>query len=191
MVKYALCAYSGDPQRVFVMGGSSGAMMTQALLAVYPDVFKAGAARAGVPAGCWAEGYSDRNQWSNNASGGRVSKTAEEWGNIARAMYPDYSGPRPRVQLFQGTQDRTISYNNMGEAIKQWTNVLGLDTKPTYTDSITTDISTYNREFWLDDSCQVVLEVWRGVNGGHSMNYEEEDILRFFGLGDSDSLGTN
>ena len=63
MAKYALCAYNGDPKRVFVMGGSSGAMMTQALLAVYPDIFKAGSARAGVPAGCWAEGYSDRNQW--------------------------------------------------------------------------------------------------------------------------------
>ena len=70
MTKYALCAYNGDQKRVFVMGGSSGAMMTQALLAVYPDVFKAGSARAGVPAGCWAEGYNDRNQWGGICSGG-------------------------------------------------------------------------------------------------------------------------
>jgi len=187
MVKYALCAYNGDPERVFVMGGSSGAMMTQALLAVYPDVFKAGSARAGVPAGCWAEGYSDQNQWGGLCSGGRVSKTAEEWGDLARAMYADYDGPRPRVQLFHGTVDRTISYNNMGEAIKQWTNILGLDTEPTSTDTIETSISTYDRQFWIDDSGQVVLEVWHGLNGGHSMGYEEDDILRFFGLGSSES----
>lgn len=187
MVKYTLCAYNGDPDRVFVMGGSSGAMMTQALLAVYPDVFKAGSARAGVPAGCWAEGYSDRNQWGGECSGGRVSKTAEEWGDLARAMYADYNGPRPRVQLFQGMVDRTISYNNMGEAIKQWTNVLGLDAEPTVTDTIQTPISTYNRQFWMDDSGRVVLEVWHGVNGGHSMGYEEDDILRFFGLDDTGS----
>ncbi|WP_438011893.1 hypothetical protein [Sorangium sp. So ce321] len=29
MVKYTLAQYSGDPERVYVMGGSSGAMMTQ------------------------------------------------------------------------------------------------------------------------------------------------------------------
>jgi len=186
MTRYALCAYSGDPQRVFVMGGSSGAMMTQALLAVYPDIFKAGSARAGVPAGCWAEGYSDRNQWGGLCSGGNVHKTADEWGNIARNMYPDYNGPRPKVQLFHGTADRTISYNNMAEAIKQWTNVLGLDAEPTFSDTIQTNISSYNRDFWIGDSGEVELEAWHGINGPHSMGYEEEEILRFFGLSDSE-----
>src|SRR5690242_17427954 len=52
MVKYALSKYGGDPARVYIFGGSSGAMLTQAMLAVYPDLFRAGSARAGVPAGC-------------------------------------------------------------------------------------------------------------------------------------------
>ena len=39
MVKYALSKYSGDASRVYILGGSSGGMMTQAMLAVYPDVF--------------------------------------------------------------------------------------------------------------------------------------------------------
>src|SRR6478735_5992602 len=63
MVKYALTKYNGDASRVYAFGGSSGAMMTQALMAVYPDVFRAGSARAGVPAGCWADGYASSNQW--------------------------------------------------------------------------------------------------------------------------------
>ena len=126
MVKYALGKYNGDASRVYVMGGSSGAMMTQAMLAVYPDVFKAGSARAGVPAGCWADGYDPGQQWSNNCAGGRTNKTAQQWGDGVRAMYSSFTGHRPRLQLFHGTTDATINYNNMTEAIEEWTNVLGL-----------------------------------------------------------------
>ena len=41
MIQYALTTYNGDSDRVYVMGGSSGAMMTQAMLAVYPDITRA------------------------------------------------------------------------------------------------------------------------------------------------------
>src|SRR5689334_11375046 len=54
MVKYALTEHSGNPGRVYATGTSSGAMMTNVLLATYPDVFKAGAAFAGVPHACFA-----------------------------------------------------------------------------------------------------------------------------------------
>ena len=182
MVKYALCAYGGDPEQVFVMGGSSGAMMTQALLAVYPDIFKAGSARAGVPAGCWAVEYSESSRWSGPCGSGMVCKTAQEWGDIARAMYSEYKGPRPKVQLFHGTMDTVVNYKNMAESIKMWTNVLGLETYPTDTDTIETGISKYDREFWKDESGEVALEVWHGIDGSHSMGYEESYILRFFGL---------
>ena len=39
---------------------------------------------------------------------------------------PGYTGHRPRVQLFHGDADTTINYTNFTEAIKEWTNVLGL-----------------------------------------------------------------
>src|SRR3954454_18761531 len=179
MVKYALMKYSGDPSRVYVMGGSSGAMMTQAMLAVYPDLFKAGSARAGVAAGCWADGYDMGQQWSNNCAGGRTSKTAQQWGEGVRAMDAGFTGHRPRLQLFHGTADATINYNNMGEAIKEWTNVLGLSTTPTSTDTITTPISKYTRQFWKNSCNLSVLEAWSATNGGHSMNYEQDAILAF------------
>jgi len=182
MVDYVISEYGADADRVYVMGGSSGAMMTQALLAVYPDVFQAGAARAGVPAGCWADGYDESNQWSGNCAGGRTNKSAAEWGDLVRGMYPGYSGPRPRLQIFHGTADATINYNNFGEAIEEWTNVLGLATAPTSTDSITTSNATYNRQFWEDDCGYVVFEAWAGQNGSHSMPYEQDAILEFFGL---------
>src|SRR5688572_29176950 len=87
MVQYALTEYDGDSARVYAMGGSSGAMMTQALMAVYPDVFRAGSARAGVAAGCWFEGYDPGQQWSNSCAGGNTTKSAQQWGDQARAMF--------------------------------------------------------------------------------------------------------
>ena len=112
MVTYALGKYAGDANRVYVTGTSSGAMMTQALLALYPDVFKAGAEFSGVPAGCWAVNYDMTIQWSGPCAGGQVTHTAQDWGTMVRAMDPGYSGFRPRVQLWHGAADPTINFNN-------------------------------------------------------------------------------
>ena len=183
MVKYALSKYSGDASRVYIFGGSSGGMLTQAMLAVYPDVFRAGSARAGVPAGCWADGYASSNQWSNNCAGGNTTKTAQQWGDLVRAMYPGYTGHRPRVQTMQGEADTTISYKNTAEAIKEWTNVLALSTTPTSTDTgYKAANATYDRQFWKNACGYTVLEAWSSPGGTHSMAYEEADILKFFGL---------
>jgi poly(3-hydroxybutyrate) depolymerase len=38
------------------------------------------------------------------------------------------------MQVWHGTQDTTLSYVNFGEAIKQWTNVLGVSQTPVLTD---------------------------------------------------------
>ena len=183
MVKYTLSKYNADPARVYAMGGSSGAMMTQALMAVYPDLFRAGSARAGVPAGCWADGYTSSNQWSNNCAAGNTVKTAQQWGDLVRAMYPGYSGHRPRLQTMQGTADTTISYKNTAESIKEWTNVLGLSTAPTSMDTgYKAEVATYNRQFWKNACGYNVFEAWSSPGGTHSMPYEEPDILKYFGL---------
>lgn len=183
MVKYALEEYNGDPTRVYVMGGSGGGMATQALLAVYPEVFKAGHARAGVAAGCWAEGYDDGQQWSDACAGGRVDKTPQEWGDFVRGINPSFTGPRPRLQLNQGNNDETINFNNFREAIEEWTNVLGLDEMPTSTDSgYQGGAASYDRQFWQDDCGYTVLEGWEALGMGHSMGYESVHILEWFGL---------
>jgi poly(3-hydroxybutyrate) depolymerase len=53
MVNYTLDKYSGDRERVYVMGFSSGGMMTNVMAGSYPDVFEAGAAYSGVAFGCF------------------------------------------------------------------------------------------------------------------------------------------
>ena len=177
MVRYTLAQYNGDADRVYVMGGSVGAVMAQALLAVYPDIFKAGVAKSGAPAGCWADGYDPSSQWSGNCATGNTTMSGRQWAEVARGMYSTYDGPRPRVQLFHGNSDTIISPDNLDEAIKQWTILLNLSTTPTSNDIV----GTYTRESWENDCGHVVLDSWLG-QGGHSIAYEEDAILAFLGL---------
>ncbi|GIH57002.1 hypothetical protein Mro02_39160 [Microbispora rosea subsp. aerata] len=132
MVSYARQRYNVDPNRIVVSGFSSGAMMTNVLAAQYPDVFSAGAAFSGVPAGCFAT--DNGSLWNSQCSGGNLIKSAQQWGDQARAMYPGYTGRYPRMQLWHGTTDTTLAYPNFGEEIKQWTNLHGLSQTPSFTD---------------------------------------------------------
>ncbi len=182
-VKYAITKHSANANRVYVMGASSGAMVTQALLAVYPDVFKAGAEFAGVPAGCWSLNNPD-GQWSSPCANGQVTHTAQEWGDIARAMYPGYTGFRPRIQLWHGSADSIINYTNYGEAVKQWTNVLGLPTAPTTTGTVSIGGKNYNRRQWKDSCGIVVLDAFDQPSGPHGpdANMNGQYPLPFFNL---------
>ncbi len=184
MVKYTIGKYNANKDRVYAAGTSSGAMMTEALLAIYPDVFKAGVEFSGVPAGCWAVGASADGTWSGPCAGGQVTHTAQEWGDIARNMYPGYSGYRPRVQLWHGDADQTISYTDHTEAIKQWTNVLGLKTDPTSTTTLTLASHQWTRQSWQSSCGYTVLEAWTEHNGGHNTdaNLNSQYAIPFLGL---------
>src|SRR6516225_7533681 len=82
MITYAEQHYGGNPNRVYVTGASSGAMMTNVMLADYPDVFKAGAAFMGVPYHCFFTGTVDG--WNSQCANGQVSMTAQQWGDLVR-----------------------------------------------------------------------------------------------------------
>ncbi|HSS39056.1 MAG TPA: PHB depolymerase family esterase [Polyangia bacterium] len=184
MVKYTITKYGANADRVYATGTSSGAMMTEALLAVYPEVFKAGAEFSGVPAGCWASSYTSSNQWSGPCAGGTVSNTAQQWGDMVRAMDKAYTGHRPRIQLWHGTADPTINYNNQTEAIKEWTNVLGLPTAPTTTMTVSLASKTWTRQSWKDSCGSIVLDAWAEQNGPHgtSANLNATYTIPFLAL---------
>ena len=180
MVRYTISEYKANPDRVYATGDSSGGMMTQLLMAVYPDIFKAGSSFAGVPAGC-------SNVFDGSGLCGLPAQTAQQWGDRVRAMYPGYSGPRPRVQLFHGDNDATIPYKNQAEAIKEWTNVLGLSATPTTT--ITTGITLGKhqgkREQWKDACGYVVLDAFTSLGGDHGPSdclFIGQYVLPFLGL---------
>jgi poly(hydroxyalkanoate) depolymerase family esterase len=183
MVRYALSKYDGDASRVYAFGTSSGAMMTEALLGVYPDMFMAGVSVAGVPCGCWAAEYTGDSganpQWSGPCAGGRVTRSAMDWGDLVRAMFPGYVGHRPRVQLWHGTADTTISYNNLGESIKEWTNILQLDAMPSASDSAK---SGYTHQTWKNACGYVTLEAWSQQGAGHDVSWDSVSAAKFLGL---------
>lgn len=183
MVRYALSKYDGDASRVYAFGTSSGAMMTEALLGVYPDIFMAGVSVAGVPCGCWAAEYTGDSgsnpQWSGPCAGGRVTKSAQEWGDLVRDTFPGYAGHRPRVQLWHGTADTTISYNDLGESIKEWTNVLQLNETPTSNDSAK---SGYTHQTWKNACGYVTLEAWSQQGAGHDVSWDSTSAAKFLGL---------
>ena len=193
MVKYTITKYSANADRVYATGDSSGGMMTEALLAVYPEIFKGGSAFAGVPAGCWSAGWSAASNWGGTCAGGNYTQTAQQWGDKVRAMYAGYSGHRPRVQLVHGDADSTISYKNMGEAIKEWTNVLGLSTSPTSTDTgLTLGSHQATRQKWQNSCGYPVLEAITSMGGDHGPSdalFKASYVIPFLGLdktGDTD-----
>jgi acetylxylan esterase len=178
MVNYVEQHNNGDASRVYATGVSSGAMMTNVLLGAYPDVFKAGSAFAGVPFGCFAVNP-DALRWSTACATGTVTHTPQEWGDLARAAYPGYSGARPRMQLWHGTADTTLNYVNFGEEIKQWTNVLGVSQTPTSTD---TPQAGWTRTRYANGSGTVLVEATSMQGVGHNLPVQAAAAIHFFGL---------
>jgi poly(hydroxyalkanoate) depolymerase family esterase len=180
MVTYVQRQYGGDPQRVYATGSSSGGMATNALLALYPDVFKAGAAFMGVPFNCFANA-ADFPPQSSRCTGGSMNRTPQEWGDAVRQAYPGYTGTRPRVQLWHGTGDTLVPYSLLQEAIEQWTNVFGLSQTPTSTD---TPQSGWNRRRYADTSGTVQVEAYSVQGAGHSLPMAGMALaaVQFFGL---------
>lgn len=179
MVSYVQQRYSADPNRIFVTGASSGAMMTNVLLGDYPDVFKAGAAFMGVPFACFAT--TPPNTWNSECANGQVVRTPQQWGDLVREAYPGYSGARPRMQVWHGTEDPTLRYPNFGEEIKQWTNVLGVSQTPTQTD---TPQSGWTRTRYGGTGTTAPVEAISLQGVGHSLptGGMAAMALAFFGL---------
>lgn len=179
MVKYEVTHRGANANRVYATGQSCGAMFTEALLAVYPDVFKGGAEFSGVPAGgCWT------------CSGGYVDHTPQQWGAIVDGMYPGYSGARPRVQLWHGDADTTVNYQNQIEAIKEWTDVLGLSLTPTSTTMLTFNGHTWTREKWQDACGFTLLDAFTEQGGPHNTDASEDAayVVPFLALDDTGAL---
>ncbi|KAE8451794.1 hypothetical protein EG329_002634 [Mollisiaceae sp. DMI_Dod_QoI] len=177
MVNYALKTYNGDPTKVFAVGGSSGAMMTNVLAATYPDVFNAGASWSGVPAGCWY-GSPISTPMSSDLSCpmARKTYTAQQWGDIARGCYPGYNGTRTRMVVTHGTADTAVLYPLFKQQLDQWSNVLGVE----WTKNLTGTPQTGWTEEVFGDGTQLLGLSVQG--GGHIPPFQEELVLKFFGL---------
>ncbi|MFY1690488.1 PHB depolymerase family esterase [Plantactinospora sp. WMMB782] len=177
MVDHVRQRYPVDPNRIQVAGLSSGAMMTNVMLGLYPDVFEAGVSSSGVPFGCFAT--TNGSEWNSDCSGGRITRTPQAWGDLVRNAYPGYSGRRPRIQVWHGSTDTTLSYVNFGEQVKQWTNLHGLSQTPTYTDHPQSS-ATRTRYGGTGGTAPVEAISFQGY--GHSIPFDAAQAVRFLAL---------
>ncbi|KAH9902140.1 Alpha/Beta hydrolase protein [Xylariomycetidae sp. FL2044] len=179
MAAYALGAHGGEnPGRVYAAGSSSGGMITNALLAAYPDVFAAGASFSGAPAGCWDGNNNNGGNNSPNCPGAGQSFTAEQWAAVARGAYPGYDGARPRVQVWHGTADAVVVYRNLEDQLLQWGGVLGVGFAGNVTD--TPEVGYTKMVYGDDDGARLVGYSAQGV--GHMVPFHDQEVLKFFGI---------
>ncbi|CCA74360.1 probable acetylxylan esterase [Serendipita indica DSM 11827] len=172
MIKYAISNYGVSSSRVYVTGTSSGAMMTNVMAGSYPDLFQASSSYNGVPFGCFA----GSSEWNSACAQGQITKTASAWGDLVRAAYPGYTGPRPKMMIWDGTADTTLNYANYAEMLKQWTNVLGVSQTPTTT-------STNNPQSGYTKTTYGDVVIGYSVQGvGHTVPVHEDIELAWFGI---------
>jgi acetylxylan esterase len=202
MVSYAVENFEGDASNVFVTGSSSGAMMTNVLAGAYPDVFQAASVYSGVPDGCFYLASATAEQstpgWNSQCSTGFEVKTAQEWGNLVRSYYTNYSGPYPKMQMyvlelysschsvllqtvltgysFHGTADTTLAYSNLAEEMKQWSNVLGVS----FTKNVTNTPTAGYTQMVYGNGTELVG--YSGLDVGHTVPVHEDMDLAWFGI---------
>ncbi|KAK4237009.1 Alpha/Beta hydrolase protein [Achaetomium macrosporum] len=153
MVRWTIDRYRADRARVFVTGVSSGGMMTQVLVGAYPDVFAAGAAFAGMPFGCFApegDNSGEYDYWNAECATGKVTRSAEEWGAIV----------------------------NFGEAVKQWTEVMGVSEAPA---SVVpnTPLAGWTKRVYGPSGW---LEAYSAERVSHDIKVQEDTVMAFFRL---------
>ncbi|KAF4775669.1 PHB depolymerase family esterase [Colletotrichum scovillei] len=176
MVSFVIAQYGADKSKVYATGISSGAMMTNVLAATYPDVFAAGIAYAGVPAGCFMSADDIPDFWNSTCSTGQSIWTQQQWANVVNNMYPGYTGARPKMQIYHGAADETLNVQNYYETIKQWTGVFGYSATP---QSSVADFprSPYTKYVFGDK-----LQTFLGTGVTHSIDVFPEEDLKWFGF---------
>jgi poly(hydroxyalkanoate) depolymerase family esterase len=157
MVEYMIQAHAIDRSRVFITGLSAGGAMTSVMLAAYPEVFAGGAVIAGVPyrsaigvlaaLRCMLQGQ---------------VRSAREWGDLVRAA-SRHPGPWPKLSVWHGSADLTVSPVNAAEIVKQWADVHGLAAIPSREEIV----DGYSRRVWTNAAGEDVLEQYSISGMGH------------------------
>jgi len=161
MVDKMKADYSIDGKRVFISGLSGGGAQTALMLATWPDVFAAGATFAGIPYYCTI----NKNQVTTCLNPG-ITHTPKEWGDLVRNDFASYTGPWPRIAIWQGTKDSVVNPNNQTELMKQWTDVHGIGQTPTSSGSVAANVT---RDVYADGNGVPVVEVLKVANMDHGV----------------------
>ena len=159
MIEQTVIAYGIGRSRIFVTGLSAGGAMTSTLLAIYPEIFAAGAIVAGLPHGSAAS----MSEAMQAMSQGRT-RSVEQWGEIVRGA-SSHHGVWPRVAIWHGTDDHIVRAANAESSLLQWTNVHGLPKAPA------SDVTTgkHRLRLWKDGKGRNTIEVHTIAGMGHGV----------------------
>lgn len=135
-------------RRTCITGLSAGGAMTMAMLAIYPEMFSAGAVIAGLPFGI-------AGNMREALSGMMTSpvRPARELGDLVRNA-SNHRGPWPRLSVWHGSADRTVHPGNADEIVKQWLDVHGLPEAA----MSEADVDGHPRQVWWNAEGQTVVE---------------------------------
>lgn len=150
MVEYAIRDYGVDRRRVFVTGLSAGGAMAAAMLATYPEVFAGGAIIAGLPYGC-----ARTVQQALEAMFTDQHASARALGDRIRGASM-HCGPWPKVSIWHGTADPIVKPSNAEGSIRQWLDVHGLSTAPSYEEKV----GAHVRRVWNDIEGNTLVEAF-------------------------------
>ena len=157
MIEHMAHQHHVDRDRIFITGLSAGGAMTSVMLATYPDVFAAGAIIAGLP-----HGIANTMQEALAGMYRSPARPAADLGALVRNA-SDHSGPWPKVSVWHGSADRTVTPANAGEIVKQWLDVHGLPPAP----MASADVDGYPREVWWNADGETVVESYTITGMAH------------------------
>ncbi|KAK1146989.1 hypothetical protein N8T08_002317 [Aspergillus melleus] len=154
-----------------------GGCWDNVMAATYPDLFAAGIVYAGVPAGCFLSTADEKNAWNSTCSQGDSITTPEHWAAIAKAMDPGYDGPRPKMQIYHGSEDETLDPQNYYETCKQWAGVFGYEYESPEETKSDTPLANWESTVWGESLTGVLAG---GVD--HGIQIQGEEDMVWFGF---------
>jgi feruloyl esterase len=193
MVSSMQSRHNIDSTKIYIVGLSAGGAMAVAMLAVYPDVFAAGAVFAAIPYRCATDPFSAVDCVDNGTTMTKAELSALITDNNSSSSWP-------RIAIWTGTSDQTVNPQNSDALVKQWTGVHGLSLTAT---SSTTYASATVKRYGVDSSSSAlpIIESVRVPNMDHGTPVDPsngcgtagnfapdehicaaKEALRFFGL---------
>ncbi|HXW71898.1 MAG TPA: PHB depolymerase family esterase [Methylocella sp.] len=148
MIEKMLAEHPIDRNRVFVTGLSAGGAMSCALLALFPDLFEAGAIIAGLPYGAALNPID-----AITAMAFGPSQSSRELGNLIRRASP-HQKRWPKVSIWHGSLDGVVAPANAQALVEQWLDIHQVSQAGGMRD----EIDGQTRLFWCNGPGHVVVE---------------------------------
>jgi len=146
-----------DERRIYITGLSAGGAMSSVMLAAYPELFAGGAIIAGLPFG-----VADTIPAAFDRMRGHGGPSGTELSDLVRGA-SSHEGPWPKVSVWHGTADQTVSLANAGAIVDQWRGLQGLPAAP----SVETTVDGHRLRVWRDAAGEDRIELYVIEAMGH------------------------